>query len=109
MNFSRGDIIKMNFNPIRGHEQGNFRPAIVMNEYPLPSDLNIVFPITTKEKNYPFEVELDDRTQTKGCILCFQVRTVDTKQREAVFIEKAPEDIVNLCAEYLARLTGYIS
>jgi len=109
MSFSRGDIIKINFNPIRGHEQGNFRPALVMNDCPLPSNLSIVFPITTKEKNYPFEVELDERTQTKGCILCFQVRTVDTKQREAVFVEKAPSDIVNLCAEYLARLTGYVS
>ncbi|MBR4151844.1 MAG: type II toxin-antitoxin system PemK/MazF family toxin [Selenomonadaceae bacterium] len=104
MKFKRGDIIKLNFNPTKGHEQGNFRPALVMNFFPLPGDLNIVLPITSKEKSYPFEVELDDRTETKGCILCFQVRTIDANKRGAYFLEKAPEDIIEQCAEYLSRL-----
>ena len=88
MKFKRGDIIKLNFNPTKGHEQGNFRPALVMNFFPLPGDLNIVLPITSKEKNYPFEVELDERTKTKGCILCFQVRTIDATKRGACFFRK---------------------
>ena len=104
MKFERGDIIKLNFNPTKGHEQGNFRPALVMNFFPLPGDLNIVLPITTKEKNYPFEVELDARTKTTGCVLCFQVRTIDVKKREAYFVEKAPQDIVEKCADFLTRL-----
>lgn len=75
-----------------------------MNFFPLPGDLNIVLPITSKEKNYPFEVELDERTEIAGCILCFQVRTIDANKRGAYFLEKAPEDIVEQCAEYLSRL-----
>ena len=75
-----------------------------MNFFPLPGDLNIVLPITTKEKNYPFEVELDERTETSGCILCFQVRTIDVVKREAYFVEKAPQDIVDKCADFLSRL-----
>lgn len=104
MIFHRGDIIKVNFNPVSGHEQGFFRPALVMNDIPIPGNLNIVFPITTKEKSYPLEVELDDRTISKGVILCFQPRALDLIARNAKFIEKAPDDIVETCYDYIKRL-----
>ena len=105
MTFSKGDIVKVDLNPIKGHEQGNYGPVLVMNTVPLPSDLNVVLPITSKRKTYPLEVELDARTKTQGMILCFQVRTVDLSRRKAIFIEKAPSDIVELCNDYLHRLT----
>ena len=102
--FHRGDIVKVNLNPVSGHEQGNYRPVLVMNDIPTPGGVNIVLPITTKEKSYPLEVELDDRTTTAGVILCFQLRTVDLTARDAKFIEKAPEDIVETCYDYVKRL-----
>jgi len=92
------------FNPVSGHEQGNFRPALVMNDFPIPGEVNIVLPITTKEKSYPLEVELDDRTNTKGVILCFQPRAIDLMARDAKFIQKAPEDIVETHYDYIKRL-----
>ena len=76
-----------------------------MNSVPLPGGLNIVLPITSKEKSYPLEVELDGRTTTQGVLLCFQIRTVDLKSRKAKIIEKAPVDIVNTCNNFLHRLT----
>lgn len=109
MTFRRGDIVKVKLNPVSGHEQGNYRPVLVMNDVMLPGDINIVLPITTKAKTYPFEVELDNRTKTKGLILCFQIRTVDLLSRKAVFIEKAPDDIVDLCSDYIKRSTEKIS
>ena len=109
MIFNKGDIVKVDLNPTRGHEQGNFRPALVMNTVPLPGGLNIVLPITSKQKSYPLEVELDDRTTTQGVVLCFQVRTVDLARREAKFIEKAPSDIVETCNDYLHRLTDDVT
>ncbi|SDZ96346.1 mRNA interferase MazF [Oribacterium sp. KHPX15] len=105
MTFNKGDIVKVDLNPIKGHEQGNYRPVIVMNSVPLPGDLNIILPITTKQKSYPLEVELDKRTKTQGVVLCFQIRTVDLVKRGAIFIEKAPADIVDTCNDYLHRLT----
>lgn len=105
MTFSKGDIVKVDLNPIKGHEQGNYRPVLVMNAVPLPGGLNIVLPITSKKKTYPLEVELDDRTATQGIVLCFQVRTVDLASRGAKVIEKAPPDIVAMCNDYLHRLT----
>lgn len=105
MTFKKGDIVKVDLNPTKGHEQGNYRPVLVMNSVPLPGGVNIVLPITSKEKSYPLEVELDGRTITQGVVLCFQIRTVDLASRKAKIIEKAPADIVSTCNNYLHRLT----
>ena len=106
--FRRGNIVRVDMNPVSGHEQGNIRPVLVMNDVPLPGGINIVLPITTKEKSYPLEVELDNRTTTQGVILCFQMRTLDLNARHAVFVENAPQDIVELCHDYIGRLTESI-
>ena len=107
--FDRGDIVKVNLNPTKGHEQGNLRPVLVMNSVPLPGGINTVVHITTKNKTYPLEVQLDNRTQTTGIILCFQIRTIDLTARNAAFIEKAPPDIVDLCGDYIKRMTSDIN
>ena len=107
--FQKGDIVKANLNPTKGHKQGYYRPMLVMNSVPLPGGVNIVLPITSHKKTYPLEVELDSRTITQGVVLCFQIRTVDLAARGASLIEKAPKDIVDLCNEYLHRLTDDVS
>lgn len=107
--FQKGDIVKADLNPTKGHEQGNFRPLLVMNSVSLPGGINIVLPITTHKKAYPLEVELDNRTTTQGVVMCFQVRTVDLNARNAFLIEKAPKDIVELCNDYLHRLTDDVT
>ncbi len=108
MKFSRGDIVKVNLSPTKGHEQADYRPALVMNSVPLPGNLNIVVPITTKIKSYPLEVELDNRTSTEGVIMCFQIRALDLIARNATYIEKAPKDILDTCVDYISRLVGDI-
>ena len=102
--FQRGDIVKVNFNPISGHEQGNFRPALVINSLPMPGNLNLVVPITTKSKSYPLEVLLDHRTITQGYILCFQMRTLDLNARYAQFVERIPSDLMDECLDLCGRL-----
>lgn len=108
MNFTKGDIATVNLNPIKGHEQGNYRPVLVMNTILLPGNLNTVLPITSHKKSFPLEVELDWRTKTQGVVLCFQVRTLDLNKRHASFVEKAPKDIVDMCNNYLHRVTDDI-
>ena len=103
--FKKGDIVNADLNPTKGHEQGEYRPLLVINSVPLPRGVNIVLPITSHQKSYPLEVELDGRTKTQGVVLCFQIRTLDLNVRKATFIEKAPDDIVELCNDYLHRLT----
>lgn len=105
MKYQKGDIVMVDLNPTKGHEQGNCRPVLVMNSIMLPGHVNTVLPITTHKKLFPLEVELDNRTKTQGVVLCFQVRTLDLTQRNAHFLEKAPADIVELCNDYLHRVT----
>lgn len=104
MIFSQGDIVKVNLNPIKGHEQGNYRPVLVISSVPMPGNVNLIVPITSKTKTYPLEVMLDSRTATRGCILCFQMRTVDLQARNALFIEHLPDDLLDECLDYCKRI-----
>lgn len=104
MSFMQGDIVLVNLSPIRGHEQGNLRPVLVINAFPMPGGLNVILPITSKPKSYPLVVQLDERTKTQGNILCFQIRTIDLKTRSARYLEKAPADILEMCIDYVKRL-----
>jgi len=96
-NPKQGDIIKIDFNPTRGHEQRGLRPAIVVSNNSFSQITQsgaMVCPITNRDKNLPFHIPLDSRTQTTGVILTDQAKILDIIQRNAVFVEKAPKDIV---------------
>ena len=95
--FKQGDIIVMDFNPHQGHGQSGRRPAIVLSNDILNqhSSLVLVCPITNTNKKHPFHIELDERTQTTGVILCDQAKMLDIKARNSQFKEKCPEDIWN--------------
>lgn len=71
VNYKQGDIIVMDFNPQKGHEQSGRRPALVLSNDILNyhSSLAFVCPITNTNKKHPFHIELDGRTQTTGAIL----------------------------------------
>ena len=75
----QGDIVVMNFNPQAGHEQGGRRPALVISNasFHRYTHMAIVCPITSKTKDYPMHVPLDERTRTQGEILCEHVKSLD--------------------------------
>ena len=85
----------MDFNPQQGHEQMGKRPALVLSNDILNnhSSLILVCPITNTNKEHPFHVQLDDRTETTGVILCDQAKMLDVKARNAKYKEKCPEDL----------------
>ena len=92
---NQGDIIVMNFNPQQGHEQMGRRLALVLSNDVLNnhSSLILVCPITNTNKEHPFHIPLDDRTETTGVILCDQAKMLDVRARNAQYKEKCPEDI----------------
>jgi len=107
MKLEQGDIIKVSFDPIKGHEQAGFRPAMVIQNDIVSSVLNsttIVVPISTSKTKLPFEVYLDGRTKTTGKLLCRQVRAIDLTKRQFRYVEKAPMDIVEECVNYINAL-----
>lgn len=94
--FHQGDIIFMDFNPTKGHEQSGKRPAVIVsiNDYQRIMGMAIVCPITNNTKYFPSHILLDDRTNTTGSILCEHIKAVDLEKRNAQFIEKLPNDLL---------------
>lgn len=93
---NQGNIIKVNFNPQRGHEQAGYRPALVVsnNTFNQHTKLVIACPITNTNNNFPLHIPLDDRTETTGVILCEHVRTLDLESRPYKYVEDVPQDIL---------------
>ena len=85
----RGDIVWLNFNPGSGHEQRGKRPAIVISpkEYNGKTGLGLFCPITSKTKNYPFEVKIENG-KIDGVALSDQIKSFDWRTREIEFIAK---------------------
>jgi len=85
----RGDVVWLNFDPQSGHEQKGKRPAVVISpkEYNEKVGLGLFCPITSRIKNYPFEVKIVNE-KIDGVILSDQIKSLDWKAREIEFISK---------------------
>jgi mRNA interferase MazF len=91
----RGDIVWLNFDPQSGHEQKGKRLAVVISpkEYNEKVGLGLFCPITSKSKNYPFEVKITNK-KIDGVILSDQIKSLDWKTREIEFITKITSEEV---------------
>ena len=103
-----GDIVWLNFTPQAGHEQRGKRPALVISPkiYNEKTSLFICVPITSKIKGYPFEVPIPKGLEVKGVILSDQVKSLDYKVREAVYICKLPQKVLKEVKKRIALLTA---
>jgi mRNA interferase MazF len=93
----RGDFIWLDFNPQTGKEQAKTRPALVLSplKYNRASSLALVCPVTSKYKGWGFEIALPNDFKVQGSILVDQLKSLDYSARNAKFIEKCPEAIMN--------------
>ncbi len=93
---ARGDIIWLDFNPQKGKEQAGKRPALVLSPYShnAASGLVIVCPITSRIKNYPFEVPLDSKSEVSGAVLVNQIRSIDWKMRKTEYGGKSSAKVL---------------
>ncbi len=91
----RGDIVWINLNPTKGHEQGGHRPAIIISPKDFNTTLNlmVVCPITSKVKGYPFEVIISLK-EIQGAVLVDQMRSVDWKERNIKYMSKISYEIL---------------
>ncbi len=87
---SQGDIIFINFNPTKGHEQKGYRPAIVIsnNVFNKNTKMVIVCPITSNEKEFPTHYNLKNSKKVKGAVLCEHIRSIDYEIRKTKKILK---------------------
>jgi mRNA interferase ChpB len=107
---SRGEIIRLDFDPSAGHEQQGTRPALVLSPEAFNHfGLALACPVTQGgrfARGHGWTVPLTGvGLTTDGVVLCNQVRTVDWKARGAKFIEAVPADLI---ADVLARVATLI-
>ena len=83
----RKDLIWINFEPQQGKKIKKVRPALVISpkNYNQKTGLALCMPVTSKIKQYPFEV-LTENNRIQGAILCDQIRSFDWRQRQAKYI-----------------------
>ena len=81
-----GDIVWRDFHPQKGREQKGRRPALVLSprRYNELAQLCFACPITSRVKNYPFEVALPKAGAVSGgVILADQVKSLSWVERRA--------------------------
>ncbi len=101
----RGDIVWLDFNPQKGHEQAGSRPAIILSpkNYNQSSQLMLACPITSKVKNYPFEVRIKTR-KINGVILSDQIKNLDWKAKDISFVERVTGEILEQTQDFIEAL-----
>jgi mRNA interferase MazF len=104
-----GHVIKINFDPVTGHEQGGWRPAVVLSpgEYNGKTGLVVAVPVTNQHKGYPFEVRLPSQLRTTGFALADQIKNLDWRSRRIKYVETAPAELLSAIHERLGLLLGF--
>lgn len=102
----RGDVIRVNFDPVIGHEQGGERPALVLSadDYNRVVGLAIVVPITMRGKGYPFEVQIPHGHKVRGVILADHVKCIDWRKRGVKPLDTLPVAVMDEVEERLGPL-----
>ena len=89
----KGDIIMLDFNPAKGHEQKGYRPAIVVSHHFFNEHTNMVMvcPISSNTKAFPTHYTLFESKKIKGAVFCEHIKSVDYKKRNIKFVEHASD------------------
>lgn len=89
----RGDIIKLSFDPVLGHEQKGYRPTLVLSDniFHVSTGFAFCLPITSKKKGLMFEVEVSGKN-IQGVALPHGAKMLDLTARDFIFIEKAKKE-----------------
>ena len=92
----QGDLIWLDFDPSSGNEIMKRRPAFVISKkaFNEHTRMAIVAPVTSTIRGIKLEVVLSHETKTDGAVLIYQLKSIDFVHRNAIFIEKAPVQIV---------------
>src|SRR5438105_3346156 len=84
---TRGDVWRVDLEPVRGHEQGRVRPCVVVSEdiYNLgPSGTVVaIVPITTRDRGIPIHVVIeppDGGLSQRSVVKCDQIRALSVER-----------------------------
>lgn len=93
----KGDLVTLTFNPQTGHEQQGRRPALVVSNDAFNTRVGLCMacPVTSNTRMHPFHVPVPDGSDVAGVVMAEQMKSIDYRARGAVFIEAAPEGLVD--------------
>ncbi|TDQ37180.1 type II toxin-antitoxin system PemK/MazF family toxin [Aureibacillus halotolerans] len=102
----RGDLIMINFDPTKGVEQAGHRPALVISRkvFNEATGLTFICPITSQQKNYPFEVSLGEDLPIHGVVLTDQLKSLDLDSRTFDVRGSVPESIITEVQQKLNKI-----
>ena len=89
----RGDLVWIDLDPRKGHEQSGKRPALVLSPKAYNSKVGLALfcPVTSQIKGYPFEVGLPPGLKLQGVVLSDQVNSLDWRARKTRFADRVPD------------------
>jgi mRNA interferase ChpB len=99
--FERGDIVRVNLEPVIGHEmRGQARPALVLTGKAFNQLGDALVAPITQGGDYSrfagFAVSLSGAgCQTQGVALVNKVRMLDLAARQAKVVERAPQAVID--------------
>lgn len=82
----RGDVWLVDLDPVRGNEQGERRPGVIVSAGRFnrgAAELVAILPISSKNKRIPLHVEVtppEGGVRTLSFVMCDQIRTI-SKER----------------------------
>lgn len=83
---NRGDVYFVDLDPVKGHEQGRQRPAMIISDDGFnngPAGLVMIVPITSSHRGIPMHFPVnppEGGLSTPSVILCDQIRTISTSR-----------------------------
>ena len=103
-----GDIIWLDFDPVRANEQRGRRPALVFSTRSLGelTKLSLVAPITSTIRGWPTQVELPAGLPIAGAVMVEQTRAVNYAERHSELACRAPAAVLERAREVLAAIAG---
>ena len=103
-----GDIIWVDFDPQKGHEQRGRRPALVVwgnDALELIPMMSQVCAISNTDNGFPLHVPLAGAcTDTSGFVLCEQSRVFDLEARNAEFKDHVSDELLERVKNVLRAL-----
>ena len=91
---AQGMIIMVSLNPIEGHEQDGYRPALVVsnNDFnQLCGGMVKIMPITSNEKYFPLHVKLPKLDNIHGVVELEHERSLDLSFRSFKLVDEVPQ------------------
>lgn len=101
------DVVLVDFDPAKGHEQKGYRPGIVISTdtFNKFTNMAIVLPITSNDKEFPTHYKLINTKKVSGSVLCEHVKSIDYEDRKVKFVETlSDEDFLSIYTLFVACL-----